>query len=54
MFRTLLLGGSMQALIDTITAEPWPFIAGGTVLMVMILSEFFGNDDGSEFPDISG
>jgi hypothetical protein len=44
----------MQALIDTIKAEPWPFIAGGIVLVVMILSEFFGNDDSTEFPDISG
>ncbi|WMT70920.1 hypothetical protein [Bradyrhizobium sp. Ash2021] len=44
----------MQALIDTIKADTWPFIAGGIVLVVMILSGFFGNDDGTEFPDISG
>jgi hypothetical protein len=44
----------MQARIDTIKAEPWRFIAGGIVVVMMILSEFFGIDDGTEFPDISG
>jgi hypothetical protein len=41
----------MQALIDTIKAEPWPFIAAGLVVTVMILAEFFGKGDGAEFPD---
>ncbi len=42
----------MQALIETIKAEPWPFIAGGIVLVAMILAEFFGKGDGTEFPDV--
>jgi hypothetical protein len=42
----------MHALIETIKAEPWPFIAGGIVVVTMILAEFFGKGDGTEFPDI--
>ena len=35
----------MHALIETIKAEPWPFIAGGIVVVTMILAEFFGKGD---------
>jgi hypothetical protein len=42
----------MQAVLDLIRAEPWPFVGAGIALAVILISAITGREgDGTDFPD---
>jgi hypothetical protein len=45
----------MQAVLDLIRTEPWPFIGAGIALAIIFISAITGREgDGTQFPDIGG
>jgi hypothetical protein len=44
----------MEAFLEFVRANPWPVFAGVLTLTLMVLTQFFGDGDGSEFPDWGG